>query len=1029
MNVKLCALVAATVTVCAANLQAQSPPTIAIQPTNQPVGAGSNVTFSVSFSGTGPITYQWQFNGTNIPNDIITTVVGNGTYDFSGDGGPATNASMKQPSGVVMDASGNLFIADTYASRVRKVGTNGIIRTVAGNGVFGSSGDDGPATNASMRTPFGLAVDAVGNLFIADTNSYRIRKVDTNGIITTVAGNGISGYSGDGVAATNTRLNGAYGVAVDSSGNLFIADTVNNRVRKVDTNGIITTVAGKGPIGFGGYSGDGGPATNASLSFPMGVAVDAFGNLFIANRFNQRIRKVDTNGIITTVAGNSTNTGVGYPGYVGGYSGDGGPATNASLFEPSGVIVDASGNLFIADKVNQCIRKVDANGIITTVAGKGKVGYFGDGGSATNARLNAPFGVTLDVAGNLFIADSYNNRIRKVGLGGFPTLALNNVNANNAGDYTVIISGAFGSVTSSIVTLVVAQPPSIINPPPSQTVINGNPASFSVTAFGALPLSFQWQENGTNLADGGNFSGSATTNLVLGAATTNDAGSFTVVITNAYGSVTSSVAVLAVALPGYPIIVDPASQSVWQGSNATFSASFVGAGAVTYQWQRNGTNILNNIITTVAGNGPSGASGGYSGDGGAATNAGLNNPLGVAVDASGNLFISDASNNRIRKIDVNNIITTVAGNGSYGYSGDGGAATNASFRHPYGVAVDSLGNLYISDRGNTIVRKVDTKDIITTFAGNGNYFYSGDNVLATNTSLSHPSGVAVDTHGNLFIADYGNNRVRKVDTDGYISTVAGGGSGGDGGAATNASLSGPNALAVDTTGNLFIVDYGNYGYDHIRKVDTNGIITTVADSRSDSWVTLDASGELFMTSGLQVIKADSNSTITTVAGNGNVGFSGDGGPATNASLYSPQGVAVDASANLYIADSLNNRIRKVGLNGSPMLPLNNVTPNDAGDYTVIISGAFGSVTSSIVTLTVLIPPSITGIVPNLDGSVTLDFAGGVGQTYLLQATTNLTPPVVWQTLSTNVAGTDGTWQFSDTNALNYPAQFYRSSTP
>ena len=350
-----------------------------VQPTNEVVLPGSTTAFSVVVSGTGPFTYRWQFNGRDHPYGIITTVAGNGRAFYSGDGGAATNAAWEDPFGVAVDASGNLFIVDSFNNRICKVGTDGIITTLAGNGIPGYSGDGGGATNAELNYPSGVAVDASGNLFIADTGNYRIREVRTNGIITTVAGNGTRGYSGDGGPATKAELDNPTGVAVDASGNLFIADSGNDRIREVGTNGIITTVAGNGTYG---YSGDGGPATNAELWNPDGVAVDASGNLFIADQDNNRIREVGTNGIITTVAGNGTN----------GYSGDGGAATSAELSLAHGVAVDASGNLFIADSENSRIREVGTNGIITTVAGNGTQGYSGDGGAATSAELSYPNG-------------------------------------------------------------------------------------------------------------------------------------------------------------------------------------------------------------------------------------------------------------------------------------------------------------------------------------------------------------------------------------------------------------------------------------------------------------------------------------------------------------------------------------------------------------------------------------------------------------------------------------------------------------
>jgi len=452
---------------------------------------------------------------------VITTVAGNGTMGFSGDGGPAASASLAFPGGLALDASSNLFIADGGNGRVRKVSASGIITTVAGNGASGFTGDGGPPTSASLG-PAGAAVDASGNLFIADAGNYRIRKVSASGMLTTVAGNGNYGISGDGGPAASAVLNLPSGVAMDTSGNLFIADRNNNRIRKVSAGGIITTFAGDGPSGF---SGDGGPATSASLSEPQSIAIDGSGNLFIADAANNRIRKVSTSGVITTVAGSGA-TGASN----GSFSGDGGPAVSAGLDYPTSVAVDASGNLFIADSFNGRVRKVSAGGIVTTVAGNGYGSFSGDGGPATSAFLNFPYGgaVAVDASGNLFIADYYNQRIRKVSASG--------------------------------------------------------------------------------------------------------------------------------------------------------------------------------IITTIAGNGFQG----FFGDGGPATSAVLNNPSGVAVDVSGNLFIADSGNGRIRRVSAAGIITTVAGNGLFAFSGNGGPATSAALNLAYGgeFALDGFGNLFIPDSGNNRIREV-----------------------------------------------------------------------------------------------------------------------------------------------------------------------------------------------------------------------------------------------------------------------------------------------------------------------------------
>jgi N-acetylneuraminic acid mutarotase len=346
---------------------------------------------------------------TILPSGNIITQVGNvnGTAGYSGDGEAATSAELNAPFGAVVDSSGNLYIADADNNCIRKVtASTGIITTVAGNGTEGYSGDGGAATSAELDTPTGVAVDTSGNLYIVDLNNDLIRKVTAStGIITTVAGNGTLGYSGDGGAATSAELNSPFGVAVDASGNIYIADSGNNNIRKVTAStGIITTVAGNGT---GGYSGDSGVATSAELNSPFGVAVDASSNLYIADSGNNRIRKVAAStGIITTTAGNGTA----------GYSGDSGAATSAALYSPFGVAVDASGNIYIADTYNLVIRTVTAStGIITTVAGNGTAGSTGDGGAASSAELSYPTGVVVDSLGNFYIADYNNNKVRTVG--------------------------------------------------------------------------------------------------------------------------------------------------------------------------------------------------------------------------------------------------------------------------------------------------------------------------------------------------------------------------------------------------------------------------------------------------------------------------------------------------------------------------------------------------------------------------------------------------------------------------------------
>ena len=664
-----------------------------------------------------------------------------------GDGGPAVQTQLYGPVGVAVDGSDNLYIADRNNS-IRKVDPTGTITTVAGTGEQGFGGDGGPAVQAQLASPTGVAVDGSGNLYIADSGNERIRKVDPTGTITTVAGTGERGAGGDGGPATQAQFAFPADVAVDGSGNLYIADRDTHRIRKVDPTGRITTIAGTGE--YGG-DGDGGPAVQAQLTFPNGVAVDGSGNLYIADSGNDRIRKVDSTGTITTVAG------IGEDVSDSGYSGDGGPAVKAQLAGPVGVAVDGSGNLYIADRGNRRIRKVDSRGRITTVAGTGE--YSGDGGPAVRAQLNSPAGVAVDGSGNLYIADRDNGRIRKV------------------------------DSTGTITTIA-------------------------------------------------------------------------------------------------------------------------------------GTRDEHGFIQAL-------------GDGGPAVLAGLAFPAGVAVDGSGNLYI--AGNRRIRKVDPTGTITTVAGGGRFSFGGDGGPAVGASLHSPTGVAVDGSGNLYIADRDNHRIRKVDSTGTITTVVGGGRGRAISDGIPAVEAWLDSPTSVAVDGSGNLYIAVSGHSRIRKVDSRGMITTVAGMGEdgfGGDGGPApprlsstfplawrwtaraTSTSLIGETAVFARSIPRGQSPRLREEGTTTLTQpTDSTGTAARHCEEgftiplawRSMAWATF--------TSPITATTAFARSIpwgrLPRLRGDG-LSFpalAGTGVPATAAQLAFPTAVAVDGSGNLYIADSGNHRIR------------------------------------------------------------------------------------------------------------------------
>ena len=668
-----------------------------------------------------------------------------------------------QPRDVAVDAQNNLYITDIYGHRVLKV-RGGVVTVIAGTGTAGYSGDGGPGTSAQLSTPTGIAVDSAGNVYVADQNNHRIRRVSAAGTISTFAGTGTGGFSGDGGMATSAQLGAPRGVAVDGSGNVYIADHNNHRVRRVSAAGTISTFAGTGTPS---RNFDTGTATSIHLHDPTDVAVDPDGNVYIMDQNNNRVRRVTPSGALTSFWHYSIN----------------------SQDRMQGVAADRDGNVYVADRTvvgdggnEGAIYRYSSGGGFSVFAGiRTQYGFSGDGGPATSAWLDSPYGVTVDSAGNVYIADLDNYRIRKV-------------------DGSGIISTVVGT----------------------------------------------------------------TSGLLAG----------------------------------------------------TVIETFAGGASGT---------------STVAG---------FSGDGGPAASAELNTPRGVALDSSGNLYIADTNNHRIRKVDAGTgNIETFAGGASgtstvAGFSGDGGPAASAELNLPYGVALDSSGNLYIADYGNHRVRKVDAgTGNISTFAGTGMGGYSGDGVAATSSMLWFPSDVATDASGNVYIADLANNRIRKVDGSGDISTFAGNGGSGataDGVAATSTNVAFPRGVATDASGNVYIGPSPH----HVFKVDAmTGVLSifagsgsyvlararhgggpaTSANVQSPRGVATDASGNVYFAAPDHAFKVYAASgIISIIAGRGGRGYSGDGGAPTSAQLHNPVDVAVAPSGNnVYIADRDNHRIRLV----------------------------------------------------------------------------------------------------------------------
>ena len=552
---------------------------------------------------------------------------------------------------LAVDGADNVYVFDNFAGRIRKVSPTGVITTAAGNGVYGYSGDGQPAVSAQIAAGQ-IAVDNSGNLYIAGGN--RVRKVTADGIIRTVAGTGTSGYSGDGAAAVSALID-ATCIAVDNSGNIYVAGGA--RIRKVTPDGIIHTVAGSGTYGD---AGDGGPAADALLGFVTGLALDIAGNLYILDVGNGRIRKMSPDGMIGAVAGPAPFD-------------DDRPVIG---LYPSGLAIDGSGNLYIVNYRSQRIHKVAPGGANSTVV---TGTYLGDGGPATSALLNIPISLALDGAGNLYIADYAHFRVRKVSTDGIIG--------------TVAVGTGF----------------------PSNDLDLGDPVSVATDSSGALFIL-----EGEYLDDD-----------------------------------------------------DSPHAPIWKISPDGVMSRLADTGSVC-------VGGVESVYYDIAGS--------------------------LAMDSGGNLYA--LYGRCVQTISPDGTIIRVAGAGDpNGDSGDGGPALNASLAGT-GFAIDQAGNLYVVERANQRVRKISTDGIITTVAGTGIWGFSGDGGPAVNAQLAYPEGVAVDGSGNLYIADTDNNRIRKVSTDGTISTVAGSGKSGVPG---DGELLQPGQIAVDSTGRkIYFTQYEPY---------------------------------------------------------------------------------------------------------------------------------------------------------------------------------------------------------------------------
>ncbi|MDX1980736.1 MAG: SMP-30/gluconolactonase/LRE family protein, partial [Bryobacteraceae bacterium] len=644
---------------------------------------------------------------------LISTVAGGTRSAFPAQGTTAQQLRLILPEFVTSDAAGNLYVSDTYYDRVLRIAPSGAVTTYAGSET-GFGGDGGSPTAARLNGVAGMVVSPSGELYLCDRRNARVRKIAAGGAtITTIAGNGS-------LAATAGGAGNPRGIALDAAGNVYFSDSFNHIVRRIDSTGNVTTIAGI--AGRQGFSGDGAAATSATLQSPGGVAVDAQGNLYIADTQNNRVRRVNPQGRIDTVAGTG----------VAGETGDSGPPTSAQLNNPTDVAVNRDGDLFIASRNGGRIRRVRGT-TISTVAGGGTGRQFPS--SARQFSLALPNSIAITPTGDLLVLDDGRRRLYRVNL---------------TSDSIQLAAGALAEEAPGD------------NGPATQATLY-QPTGVAVDPDGNVYISDVIENRIRRVSPSGvitTFAG----NGILGQ-TTGEGRSAELGRPRGLAMDSNRNLYVAVTWGAYVRRITPTGQ-----------------------------------ITTFAGiSGP----GGFAGDSGPAASARLNIPIGVTVDREGNVYIADSGNNRIRRVTPAGVINTIAGTGVRGFAGDGGPAVAAQLAGPQGVAVDTLGNLYVADTANHRIRRIDRSGTISTVAGTGEPGTEGAGGPALQAQLWLPGGIVFDSAGNLLIPMLGAGQIRALTPEGTVAVVAGArttGFSGDGGLAEEARLASPSSVAIGPDG-------------------------------------------------------------------------------------------------------------------------------------------------------------------------------------------------------------------------------------
>jgi sugar lactone lactonase YvrE/uncharacterized protein YjdB len=792
--------------------------------------------------------------GTHAMGQTITTFAGTGAYGNTGDFGSADAATLSNPKSVIVDVSGNVYIISGHT--VRMVDNTGTITTVAGSASsFGYWGDGGDATLAGLYSPTGLAMDNVGNLYIADQENHRIRKVNTSGIISTVAGNGFAGFFGDGTPATTARLNFPYGVAVDASGNLYISDRSNERIRKVNTSGIISSIAGNG---FPGFSGDGGPATLAQFQEPSGIALDASGNIYVADHDNARIRKISTSGTISTVAGTSST----------GYSGDGVPAVTAALSLIYGVTVDASGSIFIPDYANFRVRKI-TSGTISTIAGTGTAGASGDGTPATAAQIDLTYAVAKDASGNIYIADGGNNKIRKICPGTLPVVSAITGPSVVCEGATITLSstptgGVWSSSTPGVATITTGRVVAgvsggtttityrVTNPCGSvysTAMITVNPLPTAGSILGTTGICLPGSTSLTSTVPGGTWTSSAAAIATVGSSSG---------IVTAHAAGTARISYSLTNSCGATVVTETVT---------------VSSGLPTVLPVIGSTSICLSSSVTMSDATPGGSWSSAAAGVAPVTAGGI-----VAGISTGTATISYTLSNACGSAAATKIVTVNP------LPSPGTISGSSLICIPATVTLTNASSAGVWSSSNTAIAAVAT--------------------IGASTGVV--SGVSAGTAIITFTATLGSC-TDYTTMPISVSTLP-----------TVAAVSGPSVLCQGSTVTLSdLTSGGTWSSSAAVVADGAGAVTGVlAGTAAVSYTITNACGSAsaIKTVTVNPMFLSSSNIITTIAGNGTMGYTGDGGPATNAQIYYIGSITVDTAHNVYIGDS-TGVIRKITPSG------------------------------------------------------------------------------------------------------------------